>query len=966
MMRRRTRSCVLIALLWLMVAGAAWPAPVGGQATAGDVDSLLARMTPAERVGQLFLVGFPPDRLAEVVGLVQTYRIGGVMVAARNGNLSPVAGNAQALRDLVASLQSVALGGSAGPLGTATPTATPAVTAEGAAPTPSVVAESVALPLFVAMSSSDMALLHDGTSAYQQVSMMTLGATWNPSASERAGRQAGDLLRAIGVNVLLGPPLDVANPTRGGLLGDLGTDTFGESPYWVSVMGRAYVRGVHAGSGGRVLSVGTHFPGLGVADRDVYTEIPVIQDSLENRLATDALPFVALTRPASPEADDVLDGMLTTHVQFHSINASTQMARPASLDSQALYFFLSQSPVDEWRSNGGLLVSDSLGARSVRLYYDPKGEGFQAKRAAYDAFLAGNDILMLDMVGPTMGDWDEHFASVRETLEFFQAKYQSDAAFRGRVDDSVRRILAAKLRLYPRFTAEAVVPSGDLPPTAGQGAQDMSAIAAQAVTVIYPRPEELAAKMPTPPGVGDRVVIVEEVVAQAACEGCEPTEQPPSGTTLRVLQRLYGQEGSGHLDMTRVLSFTFDDLAGMLAGSADEGPARLQEAIAQAGWVLFVAQGCGPPVGAATNPLAAFLRQEAALLRDKRVVVFALGAPYCLDSTDVAKVSVYYGLYSATEWAIEAGLRALFGEIAPVGKSPVSVAAVGYRLPERLQPAPDQMLYVEPVGGEGSGTNGGQVSLGLGDELVLTTGVIVDRNGKPVPDGTAVTFLFSDAESRLSRQETAKTTDGKARVRLKLEQPGTIEVSVTAGQATQSAKLLVSVRGDQPAVISTLVPTPTATATPQPTPVAVFPGEASPSPAPSRPLDIYAFLLSVAGVLGLSTALGALVYPRAGRIVAVETALVAFCAGLAGYLAYGLAGLILGRAVLVEGTPPAIPWRWQPAVVSWLLCVATGLVGWARPNAMARVAHALRRAVGDRGGLESERDQQRGQQEQPR
>lgn len=965
-MRRRTRSLVLIALLGLTLARAAWPAYVGGQGAAGDVDSLLARMTPAERVGQLFLVGFSPDHLAEVADLVQAYRIGGVVLAARHGNLSPVAGNASALRDLVASLQNIALGGAANPPATATPTTTPAAAAGEGTPSPVRVTEAVVLPLFVAISSADMALLHDGTNPYHTASMMTLGATWNPSAAERAGRLAGAQLRAIGVNVLLGPPLDVANPARAGLPGDLGTDTFGESPYWVSVMGRAYVRGVHAGSEGRVLSIGTHFPGLGVADRDVYTEIPVIQDSLENRLATDVLPFVALARPVSPEADDVLDGMLTTHVQFHSINASTQMARPASLDPQALYFFLSQPSVDEWRSNGGLLISDSLGARSVRLYYDPKGEGFQAKRAAYDAFLAGNDVLMLDMVGPKMGDWEEHFAGVRETLEFFQAKYQSDAAFRGRVDDSVRRILAAKLRLYPRFAVEAVVPGADLPLTTGQAAQDASAIAAQAVTIIYPRPEELAAKMPAPPGVGDRVVIVEEVAARGACEGCEAAEQPPSGTTLRVLQRLYGQEGSGHVDMARVLSFTFDDLAGMLAGSADEGPTRLREAMAEADWVLFVTQGARSLGGESANPLAALLRQKAALLRDKRVVVFALGAPYSLDSTDMAKVSVYYGLYSATEWAIEAGLRALFGEISPVGKSPVSVAAVGYRLPERLQPASDQMLYVEPVGGEGSGTNGGQVSLGLGDELTLTTGVILDRNGKPVPDGTAVTFLFSDAESRLSWQETAKTTDGKARVRLKLERTGTIEVSVAAGQATQSAKLLVSVRGDQPAVISTLVPTPTPTATPQPTPVPVFPGEALPSPMPSRPLDFYAFLLSVAGVLGLSTALGALTYARAGRMLAVETTLVAFCAGLTGYLAYGLAGLASGRDVLLESMPTAIPWRWQPAVLSWLLCGATGLVGWARPSAMARAAQALRRALGDRGGLESERDQQRSQQEQAR
>lgn len=957
-MRCRMRRILPVALLCLLLVHAALPLLVRGQGIASDVDSLLARMTPAERVGQLFLVGFPPHRSSDIADLVRTYRIGGILLAARNGNLSPVRANALALRDTVVTLQDAALAGTAGALTTTVSTMTPAPSTELATPPPVPAAETVILPLFVAISSSDMALLHDEAGPYPQMSMMAVGATWDPTAAERVGAVAGSQLRAIGINMLLGPPLDVANPVRAGLAGDLGTDTFGESPYWVSVMGRAYVRGVHAGSEGRVLSIGTHLPGLGAADRDVYAEIPVIQDSLENRLMTDLLPFIALTQSASPEADDVLDGVLTTHVQFHGISAGAQMARPASLDAQALYFFLSLPSVAQWRSTGGLVVSDSLGARSIRLYYGPKGEGFQAKRVAYDAFLAGNDVLMLDMMGPNAEDWDGHFASVRETLEFFQAKYQSDAAFRNRVDDSVRRILAAKLRLYPRFTVETVVPGADLPYNAGESAQTLSAIVAQAVTIIYPRPEELTAKMPAPPGVADQVVILEESSVVVPCAGCEAIQQPPPGSTVRLLQHLYGQEGSGHVDMARVQAFTFDDLAGMLAGSADEGPARLQEALSGADWVLLVARGGQVAGGRGVDPLLALLRDKATLLRDKRVVVFALGAPYYLDSTDVAKIHAYYALYSPTESAIEAGLRALFGEIPPAGKLPVSVPAVQYRLSERLQPAPDQMLYLEPVGGKGSEANGGGVSLGLGDELVLRTGVILDRNGKAVPDGTNVTFLFLDPESRLSWQEVGTTKDGRASVRVRLERPGTIEVSVVAGQATQSAKLAIAVRGDQPAVISTMVPTSTPTTTPLPTPPAVFPGRPAPLPTPSRPLDFSAFLLSITGVLGLSAALGALTYLRAGRTLAVEAALLALCAGLVGYLAYGLFAWLLDRPAILAHE--ALPWRWQPAVLSWLLCGAIGLIGWAKPRVVAKMAHALRQMAGERDALEPEREQQRG------
>ncbi len=913
-------------------------------------------MTPAERVGQLFLVGFSPAHQAEILKVVQEYHVGGVLLAARNGNLSPSPESVSALRDLIAGLQSAALSDGARTAPGTTPVATPVATPAGAA-TPAVASEQVAIPLFVALDLSDAALLSTAGLSFQ-LSPMGLGATWDTGVAEKSGRLAGSQLRALGVNLLLGPPLDVANPARAGLTGDLGIHTFGESPYWVSRMARAYVHGLHIGSEGRVLSIATHFPGLGMADRDVYGEIAVVQDSLENRLASDLAPFTALVRQESPEADDTVDGILTTHIQFHSVNAGTLMVRPVSLDPQGLYAFLSLPDVASWREAGGLMASDSLGARSVRQYYDPKGEGFQAKRAAYDAFLAGNDILMLDMVGPDTNDWEGHFANVRETLDFFQAKYQSDAAFRSRVDASVRRILAAKLRLYSRFAADVVIAGQSLPDDTGGDVQEVAEIAGKGVTLIYPRPEELAAKLPSPPSATDRLVIVEDIAAFTPCVDCEPTQQPQPGTTLRLLQRLYGQEGSGHVDVARIQSFTFADLAGMLAGSATDDAVRLQEALGEANWVLFLTQGGRASGDTATRSLTALLREKWSLIRDKRVVVFALGAPYYLDSTDVAKVSAYYALYSPTEPAIEAGLRALFGEIAPTGRSPVSVPAVQYRLADRLQPAPEQMLYLEPVG-ESTG-EGGQVNLGLGDELLLSTGAILDRNGNIVPDGTAVTFLFSDVESRLSWQEVGLTANGKASVRLKLERPGTVEISVAAGQAARSAKLVVTVRGDQPAVISTMVPTPAPTATPPPTPAAVFPGESAPASIPSHPLDLGTFVLSVAGLLGLSVALGALTYSRAGQAVAAETALFAFSAGLVGYLAYGLLGLALGRPILLEGIERTLPWRWQPAILSYALCGLTGLLGWRQPRAVAKAARFLRRATGN-GTSEAQGHQQRQQ-----
>ena len=80
-----------------------------------------------------------------------------------------------------------------------------------------------------------------------------------------AGRQGwhGDGQRgksALGINVSFGPSLDVLenpNPTPSN---DMGVSVFGGDPYWVSVMGSAYVNGLPAGSQNRLLVVAEPFP----------------------------------------------------------------------------------------------------------------------------------------------------------------------------------------------------------------------------------------------------------------------------------------------------------------------------------------------------------------------------------------------------------------------------------------------------------------------------------------------------------------------------------------------------------------------------------------------------------------------------------------------------------------------------------------------------------------------------------
>ena len=249
--------------------------PVGHtEQQGGLVASLMEQMTPAEKVGQLFLVTFyGPSVEAEtdVERLVTQYHVGGVMLLAANDNLTDTLNAPLQVLTLTNQLQSAAIAASQIPRETLPGSA-------GEVSTPSFI------PLWIA-------LQHEGdgypftavrSGMTELPSAMAVGAAWDPAQAEAMGRIAGEELAALGVNLLLGPSLDVLDTPRPQGPGDLGTRTFGGDPYWVGLMGQAYIRGVHAGAGSQVAVVAKHFPGLGSSDRNPHEDqdVPTVRKLL--------------------------------------------------------------------------------------------------------------------------------------------------------------------------------------------------------------------------------------------------------------------------------------------------------------------------------------------------------------------------------------------------------------------------------------------------------------------------------------------------------------------------------------------------------------------------------------------------------------------------------------------------------------------------------------------------------------
>ena len=806
--------------------------------------ALLESLTPQERVGQLVLVTFQGQSVGEntpLCNLIAQYHIGGVVLLAANNNFVGPDNILQSTQRLITQIQQDAWD---------------AARQENFDPYTESNYTPHYIPLFVATAQEG-----DGY-PYSQIldgltplpNQMALGATWDTSLAEETGVILGRELSALGVNMLLGPSLDVLeNPNPDGP-GDLGTRTFGGDPFWVGKMGQAYIRGLHRGSSERMAVVGKYFPGRGSSDRPPDTEIATIRKTLEQLKQIELAPFFAVTGNA-PDKESRVDALLTSHIRYQGLQGNIRATtRPVSFDPQAFSQLMGLPALQVWRQGGGVTVSDSLGSQAVRRFYDSSGLDFNARLVARDALLAGNDLLYLGDFRAS-DDPDEYTTVVR-TLEFFTQKYREDPAFAQRVDEAVLRILTLKFRLYPQFAPENVLPAPEALEAIGQDEQVVFDIARAASTLISPDADALENILPNPPRLSERIIFFTDSYPVQQCSMCPEEAVLPVNAMREAVLRLYGPSTGGQVQPRNLISYSFDNLTTMLDLGAGRTDVEYQMRSAQ--WLVFLMLDVTPR-RAASQALRRLLNERPDLLRDKRVIVFAMNAPYYLDATDISKLTAYYGLYSKTLPFVDIAARLLFNEIRPLpGAPPVSVDGIGYDLISATSPNPSQVvgIYLDlpPTGGEASIEPSealAQASLQVGDLLPVRTGLIEDHNGHPVPDGTPVQFTltYSGEGAPAPKEVNATTVGGVARATFPIEALGTLEVDLRIEPGVQTSPLRLDIAGERPTV--TPMPSPTATLVPPPTltPTArPSPGEIIPMLPPSqkRTAELLRWLLAVA------------------------------------------------------------------------------------------------------------------------
>jgi beta-N-acetylhexosaminidase len=312
------------------------PSPLPASPTPDPVESLMARMTVEQKVGQLFMI-YPrrPTFDAEVERIIIEDHLGGLILFAPN-----VEDPAQ-LAELANRAQSVATTSDAG------------------------------IPLLIAADQEGgrISRLWDGFTQFP--GNMAIGATHDPENARRMARAIAREMQAVGINMNLSPVLDVnSNP----LNPIIGTRSFGDSPEMVVQMGLPMIE-TYREQG--IVATAKHFPGHGGTEEDSHRKLPAVSHPLDHLWAVELVPFQAAI-------DAGVDVIMTAHVSFPAIDPTPDL--PATLSPLVLQDLLrGQMGFD------GVIATDSLGMRALSEIHDPSEAAALALQAGADLLMFGKD-----------------------------------------------------------------------------------------------------------------------------------------------------------------------------------------------------------------------------------------------------------------------------------------------------------------------------------------------------------------------------------------------------------------------------------------------------------------------------------------------------------------------------------------------------------------------------------------------
>ncbi|HVP37008.1 MAG TPA: beta-N-acetylhexosaminidase [Terriglobales bacterium] len=215
-------------------------------------------------------------------------------------------------------------------------------------------------------------------------------------------------LKKLGINVNLGPVVDVLTNSSNIVIGDR---SFGSDPELVAELSKIAIQAIRNEG---VLACAKHFPGIGDISDDPHSSLPFNRNSRERFEKIDLPPFKAAI------AGDVAF-IMSTHV----VSTSLDEAFPATLSQKICSDVLRKE-----LNFKGVLISDDMQMKGIRT-------NFSLEDACYRAFEAGHDMILIS----------ENLEEQSKVIEQFERKLRDKDLSLSRLSEAIDRIMVLKRKI---------------------------------------------------------------------------------------------------------------------------------------------------------------------------------------------------------------------------------------------------------------------------------------------------------------------------------------------------------------------------------------------------------------------------------------------------------------------------------------------------------------------------------------
>jgi beta-glucosidase-like glycosyl hydrolase/CubicO group peptidase (beta-lactamase class C family) len=370
---KRLLSVFLFAIGVLPVARAG--VPFETPEAARWADSVLATLSPAQRIAQMFMVSSWSNKdsvhIREIEKLIEDWGIGGVIFFQGGPLRQALLTNDYQRRSKV--------------------------------------------PLLIGIDGEwGLSMRLDSTVRFPR--QMTLSAMRNDSLIYRMGQEIGRQLNRLGIHINFAPDADVNNNAANPVIG---SRSFSDDPDLVARRAMLYLRALQAS---HILGNAKHFPGHGDVDADSHLTLPLLAKSRQALDSTELKPFRRLMA-------DGLASVMVAHLSVPALDSTP--ALPSTLSRPIVTGLL-----QEQLGFKGLIFTDALNMKGVAACFRPGELELAAFQAGNDIFLCAEDVRKgVETILAAVNDSVIPQAEVdRRVRKILMAKYWCGLAQRPEVD----------------------------------------------------------------------------------------------------------------------------------------------------------------------------------------------------------------------------------------------------------------------------------------------------------------------------------------------------------------------------------------------------------------------------------------------------------------------------------------------------------------------------------------------------